>query len=131
MSTPEEQLHPGPEITLWAPYASRVEIEWAAPEGAGALEPMEPKGDGWWRWQAPALRVGRGTAAYPALDCAFRGDGGEATPEPRSAWQPHGVHGRSRWFDVARHEWRDATWAGPQQGDGVLGAVVYELHVGT
>ena len=53
------------------------------------------------------------------------------TPDPRSAWQPHGVHGESRWFDATAHTWRDATWAGPQQGEGVLGGVVYELHVGT
>ena len=55
MSAPEEQLHPGPEITVWAPLAHRVEIEWASPEADGATEVMEPKGDGWWLWQAPAL----------------------------------------------------------------------------
>jgi maltooligosyltrehalose trehalohydrolase len=92
---------------------------------------MASKGDGWWRWRAPAQPAEPGTAAYPPLDYAFRVDGGDATPDPRSAWQPYGVHGRSRWFDAHAHEWRDATWAGPQQGDGVLGAVVYELHVGT
>ena len=95
MSAPDEQLHPGPEITVWAPVAHHVEIEWASPDADGATERMEPKGDGWWRWRAPAQPSDAGAAAYPPLDYAFRIDGGEATPDPRSAWQPHGVHGRS------------------------------------
>jgi maltooligosyltrehalose trehalohydrolase len=41
------------------------------------------------------------------------------------------VHGPSRTFDPDAHEWADSTWAGPQQGLGTLGGVVYELHVGT
>ena len=131
MSAPDEQLHPGPEITVWAPGARRVEVEWASPGADGAGADLEPKGDGWWRWRAPAQPAESGTAAYPVLDYAFRIDGGEATPDPRTAWQPHGVHGRSRWFDPERHHWQDATWAGPQLGEGILGGVVYELHVGT
>jgi maltooligosyltrehalose trehalohydrolase len=41
------------------------------------------------------------------------------------------VHGPSRTFDPAVHEWRDSAWAGTRSGRGVLGGVVYELHVGT
>jgi maltooligosyltrehalose trehalohydrolase len=118
-----------------------VEIEWSLDDAAAERSVMEAKGDGWWRWQAPpvdvpveaAVATGEqpGTAAYPLLDYGFRLDGGDVTPDPRSAWQPHGVHGESRWFDAGLHTWRDATWAGPQQGEGVLGGVVYELHVGT
>lgn len=86
---------------------------------------MNPKGDGWWVWHEPD------GPAYPWLDYAFRVDGGEPTPDPRTAWQPHGVHGPSRWFQAGAHEWQAATWAGPRQGAGILGGVVYELHVGT
>ena len=131
----------GPELTLWAPAAHDVEVEWSLDDGPAERSPMEAKGDGWWRWEAPPVELTApsggapapepGTAAYPCLDYGFRLDGGDVTPDPRSAWQPHGVHGESRWFDVTRHTWHDATWAGPQHGEGVLGAVVYELHVGT
>jgi len=131
MSVPRDELLPGPELTVWAPDAGRVHVEWGSPGADGASAEMEPKGDGWWRWEAPAQPAESGTAAYPVLDYAFRIDGGEPTPDPRSAWQPHGVHGRSRWFDAHRHEWGDATWAGPQRGEGLLGGVVYELHIGT
>lgn len=119
---------PGPELTVWAPTAQQVEVEWSLDDGPAERSPMERKGDGWWRWTAPPAP---GTAAYPCLDYGFRVDGGDVTPDPRSAWQPHGVHGESRWFDAGRHTWHDATWAGPQHGAGVLGGVVYELHVGT
>ena len=125
MSTPEApDAGRRPEITVWAPWAQQVQVEWTS-AGSAATDDMQAKGDGWWRWDAPALREGA------VLDYAFRLDGGDALPDPRSAWQPKGVHGPSRWFDASAHEWRDATWAGPQQGDGVLGGVVYELHVGT
>ena len=120
-----------PELTLWAPNAHRVEVEVSLPGRDVHAADLRPKGDGWWRWQAPDLAAETGTAAYPAFDYWFRLDGGEWTPDPRTAWQPHGVHGRSRWFDAGAHQWSDATWAGPQQGAGLLGGVVYELHVGT
>lgn len=79
--------------------------------------------DGWWFWRSAPSRG--------PLDYAFSVDGGEPRPDPRTAWQPHGVHGPSRTFDVEAHQWRDSMWAGPQQGLGTLGGVVYELHVGT
>ena len=128
------KLVPGPELTVWAPDVHQVEVEWSLDDDAAKRSAMEAKGDGWWRWQAPAMEGATrqpGTAAYPCLDYGFRLDGGPVTPDPRSAWQPHGVHAESRFFDATQHTWRDATWAGPQQGEGVLGGVVYELHVGT
>ncbi len=80
--------------------------------------------DGWWEYPLPD-----GTA-YP-IDYAFRVDGGDPTPDPRSGWQPHGVHGPSRTVDTGQFMWTDAAWPGPCAGAGVLGAVHYELHVGT
>jgi maltooligosyltrehalose trehalohydrolase len=123
MSTPDVDRS-GPEITVWAPRAQRVQVEWTVLHQSGT-DDMAPKGDGWWRWQAAGLPP----AAH--LDYAFRLDGGEPLPDPRTPWQPHGVGGPSRWFDASAHQWEDATWAGPQQGAGLLGGVVYELHVGT
>jgi maltooligosyltrehalose trehalohydrolase len=83
---------------------------------------MTPGDGGWWEWQRPD---------DGPLDYAFRLDGGEPRPDPRSPWQPYGVHGSSRTFDTAAFEWSDAGWAGTRGGAGVLGGVVYELHVGT
>ncbi|HYN68187.1 MAG TPA: malto-oligosyltrehalose trehalohydrolase [Ornithinibacter sp.] len=94
---------------------------------------MTPAGDGWWRWEPGPDALGDGTASGPVvLDYAFLLDGAEpALPDPRSAWQPHGVHGASRVFDPSTFAWSDDDWRGPRSGTGVLGSVVYELHIGT
>ena len=76
-----------------------------------------------------------GVAARPrrrrTLDYAFSLDGGDPRPDPRSAWQPHGVHGPSRTFDPTRVPWARRELAGTRGGAACSAAVVYELHVGT
>ncbi|WP_425495971.1 malto-oligosyltrehalose trehalohydrolase [Ornithinibacter aureus] len=147
-------------IEVWAPKAEHVEIEWSVPEstnrslgvqpadGAGVpestnrslgvqprRESMTALGDGWWRWDGPSTASeseGTPTASDLVLDYAFVLDGAEPpVPDPRSAWQPHGVHAPSRTFDPATLTWTDGDWRGPRDGQGVLGGVVYELHIGT
>ena len=91
---------------------------------------MTPAGDGWWRWDRRRRGIRRGGIV---VDYAFVLDGAEpALPDPRSAWQPHG---RARPEPHVRRRrsfaWTDDGWRGPRSGAGVLGAVVYELHVGT
>jgi len=68
-----------------------------------------------------------GPALPAGTDYAFSLDDGPARPDPRSAWQPHGVHGPSRTFDSSAFTWPDDGWAGCD----ARGAVAYELHVGT
>lgn len=60
-------------------------------------------------------------------DYALSLDGGEPLPDPRSPWQPHGVHGASRHVDHARFSWCDDDFVAVPLAD----AVIYELHVGT
>lgn len=79
---------------------------------------MSRADDGWW---TSPVAVPDGT------DYAFAVDGGEPRPDPRSPWQPHGVHRPSRTFDAARHAWSDDGWVGLD----VRGRVIYELHLGT
>ncbi len=99
-------------VRVWAPHASRVDLH------ACDVTPLRPAGDGWWSTDR-ALEHG--------TDYAFALDGGDPRPDPRSAWQPHGVHGPSRVFDVARHTWHDEAWPGRD----ARGALLYELHIGT
>lgn len=107
-------------LRLWAPRASRVDLVLPAPGGptAGTTAAMTAADGGW--WQAPQ-------PLPPGTDYAFSLDGGPPRPDPRSPWQPAGVHGASRTFDAAAHPWADSGWPGRD----VLGAVTYELHVGT
>ncbi len=63
----------------------------------------------------------------PGDDYAFVVDGRGPFPDPRSPWQPEGVHGPSRLVDHDSYRWSDADWAGHDPRDGII----YELHVGT
>ena len=110
------------ELRVWAPRAGRVDVVWSVGDEAPATDAMNPSGGGWWGWQRDV---------DGPVDYAFRLDGGPPRPDPRSPWQPAGVHGPSRTFDTAAYSWHDSGWRGSRAGRGVLGGVVYELHVGT
>ncbi|MDQ4024220.1 MAG: malto-oligosyltrehalose trehalohydrolase, partial [Actinomycetota bacterium] len=101
------------ELTVWAPAAERVELVLA-----GGREPMERRAGGWW-----SVRAG----ATPGDDYGFALDGGDPLPDPRSRWQPNGVHGLSRLLDHSAYEWSDAGW----RGRPLASAVICELHTGT
>ncbi|MDQ1701131.1 MAG: maltooligosyltrehalose trehalohydrolase, partial [Frankiaceae bacterium] len=100
------------QLRVWAPAAGRVD----AVLGDSRV-PMTAAERGW--WTGPDVAAG--------TDYAFAVDGGDPRPDPRSRWQPHGVHGPSRALDDAAYAWEDAGW----HGRPILGGVVYELHVGT
>ena len=69
------------EFTVWAPEAARVRLRLPGV----ADHDMRPGPGGWWRVEVP------GTG--PGTDYAFLLDDDErALPDPRSAWQPQGVH---------------------------------------
>ncbi|CAN5671320.1 malto-oligosyltrehalose trehalohydrolase [soil metagenome] len=101
------------ELSVWAPNATSVEA--IVRDRTVAMVHSER---GWWRSD---------TTLEHGDDYAFSLDGGEARPDPRSPWQPEGVHGRSRHVDHSRFGWTDAHWRAPP----LASAVVYELHVGT
>jgi maltooligosyltrehalose trehalohydrolase len=102
------------ELCVWGPKAGRIELE-----VNGRLLSMTKNAAGWWTVDAPIVRHG--------VDYAFRIDGEGPFPDPRSPWQPAGVHGPSRWVDHTRFGWTDADWQQPP----LASAVIYELHVGT
>jgi len=108
-------------FAVWAPSADRVEIDVHLPSGTTTrpLERTDEPAPGWW-----ALEVAE---AGPGTDYAYRVDGSDPRPDPRSAHQPHDVHGPSRVFDPGAHAWGDGAW----EGRDARGAVVYEMHVGT
>jgi maltooligosyltrehalose trehalohydrolase len=87
---------------------------------SGEDREMERGDDGWWRLDVPD--------AGPGTDYAYvLPDGDTPLPDPRSRWQPEGVHGPSRVFDDDAFAWTDDGWTGRQ----LPGAILYELHIGT
>jgi maltooligosyltrehalose trehalohydrolase len=100
---------------VWAPDHDQVRIR-----TLGADHDMHSLDSGWWRIAVP--EAGTGT------DYAYLlGDDDTPLPDPRSRWQPDGVHGRSRVYDDSAHQWSDEGWTGRQ----LAGSVLYELHIGT
>jgi maltooligosyltrehalose trehalohydrolase len=104
------------DFRVWAPDASNVELELVDED---ATLPMTPAEHGW--WSCTVDRAGPGTGYL------FRVDGGPGRPDPRSAWQPDGVHGASRLVDHQDYPWRDAGF----RAEPLSRALVYELHLGT
>src|SRR5680860_221901 len=57
----------------------------------------------------------------------FSIDGSPGVPDPRSRYQPEGVHGPSEVIDLAAFAWTDSDWPGIRNQK----LSIYELHVGT
>jgi maltooligosyltrehalose trehalohydrolase len=101
-------------ISVWAPDGKKVEVE-----VRGKRYSMKSGENGWWFAE---LSLDDGTTDY-----MFVLDGGQPLPDPRSPWQPRGVHGPSRMVDHGAFRWTDQRWQAPP----LSAAVIYELHIGT
>ncbi|TVP53798.1 MAG: malto-oligosyltrehalose trehalohydrolase [Halomonadaceae bacterium] len=99
-------------LHLWAPNARQVEVEIA-----GSRRAMQPLTGGWWQL----------TAVTHGTDYGFLLDGEGPFPDPRSPWQPAGVHGPSRCLDHHRFAWGDSGWQAPP----LACAIIEEIHIGT
>ena len=102
------------ELRVWAPNANSVEVDLS-----GERTPLTRRARGWW---------GLGRALRHGEDYAFCVDDQGPYPDPRSRYQPHGVHGASRWVEFDQLE----RTGGPVfRAPPLSAAVIYELHVGT
>ncbi len=102
------------QFSVWAPRAHSVALVLTERE----VE-MSSVGGGWFATEE---------VADVEVDYGFRLDRDEKVlPDPRSRWQPDGVHGRSRRYDTDAYAWTDSAWTGRP----LAGGLVYELHLGT
>ena len=100
---------------VWAPRASTMEVKVGNEKFA-----LAKKDHGWWSAEV--------ATAGPGSDYGFVIDGLEpAVPDPRTQWQPNGVHAESRVVDHAAFAWSDNGWQSPP----LSSALIYELHLGT
>jgi len=104
------------EFTVWAPNASNVSVK----VGDALHAMLGPDERGWWKVAV--------TEAGPDADYGFQLDDDPAIyPDPRSAWQPNGVHALSRLYDHQAFRWHDASWQAPP----LARSIFYEMHLGT
>ena len=101
-------------FAVWAPGRARVRVD-----VDGAVHELRRAERGWWRAEAPA----RADSDYAFL----LDDDLTPLPDPRSRWQPAGVHSPSRRYDPRAFGWTDTAWT----GRALPGCVLYELHIGT
>ncbi|MDQ6728084.1 MAG: malto-oligosyltrehalose trehalohydrolase [Actinomycetota bacterium] len=104
------------QFRVWAPRAQKVDVVL----GEGRHRLVGPDELGW--YEADVEDAG------PGDDYAYSLDGGDPRPDPRSPWQPQGVHGPSRLLDHSAFTWTDGAWRG---GVPLAESVIYELHVDT
>ncbi|MEO8303896.1 MAG: malto-oligosyltrehalose trehalohydrolase [Betaproteobacteria bacterium] len=103
---------------LWAPAASRVDLELATLAARSSL-PMSRGADGWHEAITSDAAAG---SRY-----AFRIDGAAVVPDPASRSNPEDVDAPSKVVDPEAFDWQDGDWRGRRWDE----AVIYELHVGT
>jgi maltooligosyltrehalose trehalohydrolase len=117
-------------IRVWAPSAKSVDL--VAGERRIALRPAagrnvrtnagaaDPAGEGVWQTEVDESLL--------QLGYKYSIDGDAPIPDPRSRWQPDGVHGNSYLVPT----WDEATArTGGFQAKPLEDSVIYELHVGT
>ena len=108
------------KLSVWAPAAHAVQLLTGTESAPREAISMRQDADGYWRADVDAGAVREG---YRYLV-----DGRGPYPDPRSRWQPDGVHGRSRALDTGalralrRRNFRTAP---------LSDAILYEMHIGT
>lgn len=101
------------KLSVWAPAASSVVVRTAA-----ADVPAVRAESGYWTGESDL---------QPGDHYSYVVDGEHVVPDPRSRWQPDGVHAASAVFDSSEYRWGDDSWS----GRALDGSVIYELHIGT
>jgi maltooligosyltrehalose trehalohydrolase len=99
---------------VWAPVPRKVELQLNA-----KVLPMTRDEKGWWMAEVPEAKAGD--------DYGFILDGVGPFPDPRSLWQPQGIHKLSRLADSDAFKWTDKNF----QASALSSAIIYELHLGT
>ena len=82
---------------VWAPLARTVSVQ-----VNGKSYPMHQTERGWWKEAVAEVHAG---SRY-----GFSLDGGDPLPDPRSPYQPDGVHGLSQIVDHSVFQWTDENW---------------------
>jgi maltooligosyltrehalose trehalohydrolase len=103
-------------FSVWAPHARSVDLLLD-----GRRIPLASLARGY--WQADV-------SAHAGQDYRYSLDGATGLPDPRSRWQPAGVHGASQVLEARVPDVQGPDRAGFRAVP-FKEAIIYELHVGT
>ncbi len=101
------------KFEVWSPLTHKVELVLDS-----GTHPMARDEQGWW---SADVEAAAGTKYRYLVD------GNGPFPDPRSPWQPEGLHGASMTLDHSAFQWNDEAFLPKPLAE----AVIYELHVGT
>ena len=104
------------DFLVWAPRAERVMLR--LNDHDVPMQGPDERGN----WTVHVEEAKTGDRYGFLLD-----DDPQPYPDPRSLYQPNGVHDLSAIYDQRDFKWDDAAWQGPP----LSGAVIYEMHFGT
>ena len=104
-------------FSVWAPLKNEMILHLVHPREEKLA--MQKGADGYFTLKVPGVCAG--TQYY------FIPEGETDTPDPRSLYQPNGVHGASEIVDHHDYDWQDTDWKGLPFKD----LVMYELHIGS
>lgn len=108
-------------FSVWAPNSKSVDLVLEERRTAEQRIALEPLADGYWQ---------RDVAADTRRGYRYSLDGSAPLPDPRSRWQPEGVHGASHVVQAESLEVEPRVQA-DFHAAALEDAVIYELHVGT
>ena len=111
------------QFRVWAPKAKKLSIEIVRrrddQESVLASHALERDAEG--------IFSGTVKDCPPGTLYRVKLDENMGRPDPRSRFQPIGVHGPSEVIDPASFNWTDQSWTGVAKRD----LVIYEMHVGS
>lgn len=114
---------PMTSFRVWAPRAERVKLQLVQRSDDGHESTRD-----WYRMRPESDGVFCVDVTAPAGTLyRFEIDGHPGRPDPRSMFQPFGVHGPSQVVDHLAYPWQDDHWQGIAKSD----LVIYELHIGS
>src|SRR3954462_9271000 len=108
----------GVHFRVWAPRRQRAAVGLESADHTALA--LQPEGNGYFSALVAAAKDGsryRYRLHYEA----------KGYSDPASRFQPEGPHGPSQVVDPRNFRWTDTPW----RGVGLLGQVIYELHIGT
>lgn len=106
------------QFCVWAPKAHQVSLI-LIHANSETCHSMKDRGDGFFEI---SVQIPESDTSY--MYCL---DGGKRLPDPRSSYQPFGVHGPSLLYNPQSFGWNDHDWKGIPLNE----YIIYELHVGT